>query len=341
MITTSRAKRIAPGAAALALFLMAFLGVRHERQRMAPKAAEVPSAAPLSVEVGYERLARVLEFPAEIRPWIDAEIRSTVAGLVLERLVEPGTRVKKGDPILKLEETKARNALDAAMARHTEASRSLVETERLSKTGAVGETALEAAWAEVRESRQQLDRAREVLAAHTVRSPISGIVTLLDVESGDSVEENQLAGEVSDLEKLRVFVNVPEAVLGFFKPGEKIPLRLSPSGRVLAGAEVQFRSSAPDPKTGRFKIEAILDNESRLVSSNTQGLVEIETEVFPEGPVVPAKAVRFSKNGTQVLLEEKGKAVPVPVKLGPEINGFLPVLEGLEAGERVFIGDAS
>jgi multidrug efflux pump subunit AcrA (membrane-fusion protein) len=56
--------------------------------------------------------------------------------------------------------------------------------------------------------------------------------------------------------------------------------------------------------------------------------------------VVPAQAVRFSENGTQVLREEKGKPVPVPVKLGPEISGLYPVLEGLQAGERVFVSEA-
>jgi membrane fusion protein (multidrug efflux system) len=339
MMMTSRAKRIAPGAAALALFLMAFLGVRHERQRTAPKVEDMPELAPMSVEVGYEQLARVQQFPADIRPWIDVELRSP-AGLVLERLVEPGVPVKKGDPILKLEETHARNALDAALARHAETSRALVETERLKKSGAVGDTALEAALAEVRESRSRLDNAREVLARHTIRSPISGILSLLDVRSGEAVQENQLVGVVADVDKLRVFVNVPQLDLGFFRPGEKIPLRLLPAGRELAKPEVLFQSPAPDPQSGLFKIEAILDNKNHLLVGKTQGIVEIETQVFPEGPVVPAQAVRFSENGTQVHREEKGKPVPVPVKLGPEISGLYPVLQGLQAGERVFVSEA-
>ena len=338
-MTSSRAKRIAPGAAALALFLMAFLGVRHERQRTAPKAEEIPGHTPMSVELGYERLARVQKFPADIRPWIEAELRSP-AGLVLEKLVETGATVKKGDPILKLEETHARNTLDAALARHAEASRSLVETERLKKTGVVGEAALEAAWAEVRESRSRLDKAREALARHTVRSPISGTLSLLDVRSGEAVQDNHLVGIVADVDKLRVFVNVPQGDLGFFRPGEKIPLRLLPAGRELPKPEVLFQSPAPDPQTGLFKIEAILDNEARLVAGKSQGIVEIETEVFPEGPVVPAEAVRYSENGSQVLREVKGKPVAVAVKLGPEINGLYPVLEGLQPGERVFVSEA-
>ena len=63
----------------------------------------------------------------------------------------------------------------------------------------------------------------------------------------------------------------------------------------------------------------------------------METEVFAAGPVVPARAVRFTENGTIVLREEKGKPVPLPVRVGSEIDGWYPVLEGLQPGERVFI----
>jgi RND family efflux transporter MFP subunit len=334
MMLTSRAKRIAPGAAALVLFLMAFLGVRHERQRPAPTADQEILPAPVSVEVGYDRLARIKKYPAEIQPWIDAEIRCGVAGLVLGKLVEPGALVKKGAPLIRMDETSARNAADSELARHSEASGLLVETERLQKTGAVGPTALEASLAEVRGSRGRLDRARELLARHTVRAPISGVLTILSAKAGDTVELNQLIGVVADVEKLRVFIHVPKAEAGFFKPGERFLLRM---GRETHRPEILFVHPTADPQTGLIKIEAVLNNPNRDISAKTPSTVEIETEAFPAGPVVPAQAVRFTENGTIVLREEKGNPVPIPVRVGSEIDGWYPVLEGLQAGERVFI----
>ena len=335
----SRAKRIAPGAAAMALFLMAFLGVRHEHQRAAPKPEPSPAVAPEIVEVGFERLARAEKFPAVIEPWIAVDVRSGAEGHVIEKFVEPGAEVKKGDPLLRLDETRARLAMETEMARHTEASRALVETEVLQKTGVVSEAAAEVALAEVRASRARLDAAREALARHTVRSPISGVVTRLNVQAGEALAANQILGVVSDIEKLRVFLHVSQADLPLFPPGEKIPLLLSPDRHETLRPEVMFVSPSADPKTGLFKIEAILNNKTQPVPANVQGIVEIETEVFPEGPVVPAGAVRFSANETTLVREQKGKPIPVPVRLGPEINGFYPVLEGVRAGERVFVGD--
>ena len=93
----------------MVLFLMAFLGVRHERQRAAPKPEENPAAAAVIVEVGFERLARVKKFPAVIEPWIAADVRSSVEGRVVDKFVESEAEVKKGDPLLRLEETHARS----------------------------------------------------------------------------------------------------------------------------------------------------------------------------------------------------------------------------------------
>lgn len=322
----------------MVLFLMAFLGVRHERQRAAPKPEENPAAAAVIVEVGFERLARVKKFPAVIEPWIAVDVRSSVEGRVVDKFVESEAEVKKGDPLLRLDETRARLAMENELARHTEASKALVETQQLQKTGVVSDAAADIALAEVRASRARLDEAREALARHTVRSPISGVVTSLNAQAGETLTANQTLGVVSDIEKLRVFLHVPQTDLPMFKLGEKIPLRLLPEGRETLRPEVLFVSPSTDSKTGLFKIEAVLNNKNHAVPADIQGIVEIETEAFPEGPVVPASAVNFSQNGTTLLREEMGKPVPVPVRLGPEIEGFYPVLEGLSAGERVFVG---
>ena len=323
----------------MALFLMAFLGVRQERQRADNNPPKNPTPAPVSVEVGFERLARIKKFPAEIHPWIAAEIRSGIDGRVMERFVQAGADVKKGDPLMRLDETHARIALDTELKRHTEASLALLETGRLQKTGAVSEAAAQVALDEVRASRVRLDQAREVLARHTIRVPISGVLTSLEIHAGETIQANQTIGGVSDIEKLRVFLNVAGDDLGLFPPGEKLPLRTSPKNHALLQPEVLFVSPTADPKTGLFKIEAVLNNKNRSLSAGIPGSIDIEIESFPEGPVVPKAAVRFSENGTTVLREENGKAIPVAVRIGPEIEGVVPVLEGLRAGERVFVGE--
>ncbi len=339
-----RTKRIALGVAAVVLLVLAvllasnrYIAGQRERQRLETERKELKPPAPVSVEIASEPLVRTRSFTADLRPWIQADVPAEVQGRVLETFVEAGQSVKKGDPLVKLDDTRARISREAVLARHTEASRLLVEAERLQKSRVVSQTAYEAALAEVRVSRALLDEARDTLDRHTVRAPFSGVVNERLVDPGDAVNVNQPVAHLVDLEKLRVYLHVGESDLPAFPPGKILPLRLASGRQGPLGAEVVFASRSADPSTRLFRIEAMLDNPGLALPGGIQGTVETDVEVFPAGPVVPAAAVRFSGNNATVTLEGREAAVQTPVRLGPEIDGRFPVLEGLKAGDRVLI----
>jgi RND family efflux transporter MFP subunit len=339
-----RTKRIALGVAAVVLIVFTvllasnrYIEAQRESQRLETERKELKPPKPVSVEIAAEPLTRMRTFTADIRPWIQADVPAEVQGRVLETFVEAGQRVEKSQPLVKLDDTRARIAHEAVLARHTEASRLLVEAERLQKSRVVSQTAYEAALAEVRVSRALLDEARDTLERHTVKAPFSGVVNERLVDPGDAVNVNQPVARVVDLEKLRVYLHVGESDLSAFPSGKILPLQLSSGRKGTLNAEVVFASRSADPATRLFRIEAMLDNTDLSVPGGIQGTVETEVEVFPAGPVVPAAAVRFSGNNATVMLDGLEAAVQTPVRLGPEIDGRFPVLEGLKAGDRVLI----
>jgi multidrug efflux system membrane fusion protein len=186
-------------------------------------------------------------------------------------------------------------------------------------------------------SRALLDEARDTLARHTITAPFSGVVNERLVDAGDAVNVHQPVARVVDLEKLRVYLHVGESDLSAFPSGKILPLQLSSGRQGTLRSEVVFASRSADPATRLFRIEAMLDNADLAVPGGIQGTVETEVEVFAAGPVVPAAAVRFSGNNATVMLDAKEAAVQTPVRLGPEIDGRFPVLDGLKAGDRVLV----
>lgn len=332
------------GVLAIALLIVAvlassarYISSQRERQRHDLERKELEPPPPVSVEIKTESLQRFRKFTADIRPWIEADVPAQVSGRVIQTYVEAGSRVKIGDPLVRLDETRTKIALDLAQARHAETTRLLVETERLQKSQVASQTAYEASLAEARITRAQLDEARDTLTRHTIDAPFSGVVNERMVNVGDPVNVNQPVVRLVDLEKLRVYLSVTESDLDAFPTGKKLHLRLSSGRGGLLEPEVFFVSRSADPQTKLFKIEAILDNTDLELPGGLQGFVETDIQVFPSGPVVPASAVRFAGSDAIVTKDEGGKPAPIKIKVGPEIDGKFPVLEGLVAGERVFI----
>lgn len=315
-----------------------FLAGVREKQRFEQERAELKPPDPESVVVANAAPVRIRDYSAEVVPWMEARVPAEVPGRVVEASVEAGWAVKAGDVLVRLDDRRARIALDLALARHEEAVRLFSEAERLQKSRVVSQTQYESVRSEVKVTKAQVEDARDNLDRHTVRSPFDGIVNERLVEVGDAVNANEAVATVVDLARLRVRFAVAEAEIGAFPPDRPLKLRVLSAPHEALEPRVAFVARSADPGTGLFRVEALLDNANGKLPGGLQGEVEAEVQVFPEGPVVPAAAVRFAGRDAFVLKDDGG-AEPVTTRIvvGPEVDGVFPVLEGVKAGDRLFV----
>jgi len=340
---TRRTKRVLLGFLALGLIVFfiilasfRFAEAAREKRRYEMEKAELLLPEPNVVTAQARDLQRVRRFTADLRPWIDAEVPAEVAGRVIEILVEGGSEVQPGSVLVRLDETLARIAVDQARARYEESLRLSAEAERLFKTRAISETALQAQISSVRLDQAALAEAAERLQRHTIRAPFPGIVDQRLVDVGEAVNANQPVARVVDLERLRVEFFVTETDLPAFAVGEKIRLLLDSRPDEVLEPSVDFVSPAADPRTRLFRIEAVMTNEENL-PGGLQGVVEAVSRPFAGRPALPTAAVQFSGRQSLVWKVTPGGAELTEIRIGPEIDGFYPVLSGLEEGEQVLI----
>ncbi|MDX2081212.1 MAG: efflux RND transporter periplasmic adaptor subunit [Terrimicrobiaceae bacterium] len=315
-----------------------YLDTERDRQRFEQERSELKPPAPVPVTIRSEPLKRERRFTAELVPWTDAGVPAEVPGRVIETAVEAGQSVKAGDVLVRLDPVQAQIAVDLARARHAEAIRLLGEAQTLQKNRVVSETALEAAAAEARATKAQLDEAEDRLRRHTITAPFDGVVNERLVDVGDAVNVNQAVVRIVDLQKLRVRLDVTERELTAFPPGTQLPVRVLSGREGPFEATVRFVAGSADPGTRLFRVEAELDNREIGLPGGVQGVVDAVIESYPTGPVVPAAAVRFAGRDAMVLKDEGGQEpVATRIIIGPEIGGVFPVLEGLREGDRVLI----
>ncbi len=345
MFLSRRTKRVVLGFSAV-LILVVFIVVSagrylssvKERQRYEQERSELKPPEPLAVEIVEKPLVRVKRYSADLVPWKQASVPSEVTGRVIETSVEAGQAVSKGETLVKIEDRRAKIALDLTQARHEEAMRLLGEAERLQKSSVVSQTQYESVFSEAKITKAQLDDAKDTLDRHTVKAPFDGVVNQRLVDVGDAVNVNQAVVELVDVERLRVKFMVAGNDLSAFPPGREVEVRLLSGSRQSVAAKVDYVSRSSDPVTKMFQVEAVVENADGEMAGGLQGVVEAEVEIFPNGPVAPAAAVRFTGRDAEVLVDAgEGKPVSKRITVGPEIDGQYPVLDGLKVGDRIFI----
>lgn len=291
--------------------------------------------APNVVVIESATRPQVRRYAAQLRPWMSANVPAEVSGRVVEVLVEAGTLVKSGQPLVKLDDRLATIAADRARANHEESERLLDEAKRLSQTRAISNTQYESQAALERITKAAMDESLELLARHTIRSPFDGVVNSRSVDIGDAVNSNQAVAEVVDLDRLRVELFVSENDLSAFPEGRKLELLVSAAPNAVFAPKVNFVSKSADPETRLFRVEAVLENTGDL-PGGLQGVVSNEIEVFKGLPMVPSMAVRFVGRETLVWKEDdSGNAAQTTITVGPELDGFYPVFQGLQTGDRI------
>jgi RND family efflux transporter MFP subunit len=172
-------------------------------------------------------------------------------------------------------------------------------------------------------------------AMFAMRAPFDGVVSEVRFTAGVSVEANELLMRVVDPDRVHVVGAVPEtlaASLGTVTAGELVldqqqPLSL---GRPFAANPVI------DPNTRTTEIRFALDNRgSRLRIGQA---VELRLFVGDEesGTAIPESAVVDDGGRPVVFVQTGGESFERrPVRLGSAADGFVHVVEGVEAGERV------
>jgi membrane fusion protein, multidrug efflux system len=312
-------------------------------------------------------VARTIDLPGEIQPYLSVSIRAKVPGFVERILVDRGSVVKEGDLLVELSapEMTAQIAEIEAKVQAAEADRLQAEAQvaaaqstydRLKKAaetpGVVAgndviqaQKQVEAAQAVVR-SREQAVHAlqatvqtqKDLLAYLKITAPFDGIVTERFVHpgafAGPSGNEAGLV-TLQQVSRLRLIVPVPEEDVGTMLKGALVMFRVPAyPERTYAGAIARV-SHALDPKTRTEPVELDVINRDGTLAPGMFPTVAWPVHSSHPGLFVPRTAVVTTTERTFVIRDRSGSAEWVDVRKGPAESDLIQVTGALQAGDKV------
>ena len=287
---------------------------------------------------------------------------SVVGGIVRRVAAELGQNVSKGQTVAVVfsdELAMAQSRYLNALAELDEHHKHHVRTVRLVEIGAASReeleqatTKLKTAESELASHRQrlmllglgpnriaQLKTPAQVSSEVSLPAPVSGTVISRAANPAEVIPADKEILRIADLSNVWVMGQVYEKDLGrvIVGSGASITSDAYP-GRVFRG-RVSYVDPTLDPATRTAQARIELANPGQALKIGMFVNVAFAALGGAESttPVIPKNAVQNLNNQQVVFVESRTPNTYAmrPVKLGPEVNGQYPVLEGLTVGERI------
>ncbi|HWN06268.1 MAG TPA: efflux RND transporter periplasmic adaptor subunit [Steroidobacteraceae bacterium] len=318
------------------------------------------------VKLAAETVTLKRELPGRVSPYLVAEIRPQVSGIVRKRTFEEGGRVAAGEILYRLEDSTYRADAESARAELARTEATLVAARATQKriaelvdTGAVSrqdrDTAvagLGEAEAGVGAARAGLARAEVVLGYTRIASPIAGRIGKSSVTQGALVTANQ-AGALATVQQLDpVYVDLSqsssewlalrkEIAAGTLESTKELPVAiLLEDGTTYAErGKLVFTDVSVDPATGSSLLRVVVPNASMLLLPGMFVRAIIGTGTRSNAILVPQQGIQRDPSGKAFALVagEDGKVARREVRVSSTVRDQWLVEDGLAAGDRVIV----
>lgn len=272
------------------------------------------------------------EVVGTVRAKLRSVIEAKVSGKIDELLVVPGQQVKAGESLAVIDAREVRARYDQAVALRQQAESDLKRLTSLFEQKILSQAEFENAQARARVAVAAVTEAETMLSYTKVTAPFAGVITRKYADVGDLATPGKPLLDMEDSSALRLEADVPEAVVGKLRLGDKLPVRISALERELAGVVSEIAPAA-DPNSRTFLVKLDLPSASGLRAG------QFGRVAMPVGETsalrVPASAVVQRGQMELVFVVSDNKAQLRIVKTGKRIGGEIELVSGVEAGEKI------
>jgi len=311
-----------------------------------------------------------VSLPAQLLPYETVDVYPKVTGFIDSIKVDRGSRVKKGDLLVRLtapelvaQRSQAESALRAAESQLASAQAKLVADQgtylhlaSAAKTpGVVAENdllvanqmavadkgAVAAAESNANAARDALRSVTQMESYLTIEAPFNGVVTTRNLHPGALVGPASGTGgavpivQIVDTDRLRLVVPVPEAQIGTMKEGQGVSFTVAAYPGQAFHAPIARISHDVDVNTRTMPVELDVHNQDGRLSPGSFANVTWPVQRAYPTLFVPTTAVTNDQQHSFVIRVRNRNAEWVTVQTGQAVNTDVEVFGGLQAGDQV------
>jgi RND family efflux transporter MFP subunit len=344
-------------AAVIAALLLVVSGIRA-REDSGVKLREwtnnqaIPSVAVIFPDPGV--LNATIDLPGRLEAYYRAPIFARVNGYLKNWNADIGARVKTGEVIAEIDapdldqqllQARADLANQQASAKLSEVTlarrKTLIASNFVSMQEIDERTAdLSNKNAAVNASQANVERLEALAGYKKITVPFDGIVTARSTDVGALINSGGGSGPpmfvISDIKKLRVYVNVPQTYVPSVRIGAKAVISVPEYKDRSFDATVEASAQSVDVNSGTTQMQLALDNAAGELMPG--GFANVRMSLRSDGvPLnIPASALIFDQNGLRVATVGPDDRVAFKtVKIARDLGRYIELASGVSPDDRI------
>jgi RND family efflux transporter MFP subunit len=337
-----------------AVVVVGVIGRVHSDQgeRAWNKDQQVPTVA--LVQAKADTAPATLTLPAQLQAYESAGIRPRVSGYLKDWKVDIGSVVKKGQllaevdtPDLDQQLAQARADLATAKANQVLSQSTEARWKNLLAKDAVSQQEydekagdLAAKTSVVTAAEANVGRLMATSAFKRIVAPFDGVVTTRNTDIGQLVTAGNATDPplftVSQVDKLRVYVQAPQSYVAQIHPGMTARLTVPERPTETFTATVVADAQAISSQTGTLLIQMQIDNRSGKLKAGGYAQAALALSSSAKVARIPASALINDEHGVHVAtIGPDGKVVMRPVTVARDLGQSIDIASGIAPGDQV------
>jgi membrane fusion protein, multidrug efflux system len=304
--------------------------------------------------VSAQPMENSLSLSGEVVPRYESAQGFRINGKIVERRVETGTAVRKGQLLARLDPKDPQLSATASRAdvQVAEASLALAQAEvkryrQLAIRHFVSASALDVKEAELKTATAKLAQLKaqaRVMANQADYSELvadrDGIVTLIHAEPGQVVQAGEVIAKIADTHTIEVLVNAPESRLSQIRVGDPVRIRLWAKLQQMYSGKVREIAPAGNPSTRTFNVRVtVTDADNAMKLGMTARASFSHSDSLGDTVIlIPGTALtEIDGKKTVWVIDSHNKAHARAVSTGQFGEQGIPVYSGLTTGETIAV----
>lgn len=263
----------------------------------------------------------------------EVQLRTEVSGKVVNIAFNEGTRVAKGDLLLKVNDADLQAQLKKAEIKKKDAEdKEYRQRVLLSKNGISKET-YETAVNDLDASVADIENIKAQIAKTEIRAPFAGTIGLRYISEGSYLTPSTQIASLQSANPVKIDFAIPQRFANEISVGNLVKLKTA-SGKLFS-AKVYAIEPKVDPSTRALQVRAISNNDRGDLIPGSYVSVEVNLNTVKNAMVIPSQALALDISGERVFVYRNGVAIPAKVESGIRTESQVQITNGIKMGDSI------